>query len=73
MANLFASIADRVELFYLEKPGVEPQSLGEKCSDAYLQHDTFEERVADALFFIGHERTLKGLPDRSLTLLGLSE
>lgn len=73
MAGLFAAVADRIEIFYLEKSGVQHLSDGEKCSPEYLQHDNFDERVSDTAYFINHEQTLRSQPDDALTVLGLSE
>ncbi|WP_175023232.1 alpha/beta fold hydrolase [Rugamonas rivuli] len=62
-----------VDVYFLEKIGIQKGADGQACSEAYNQADTLERRVNDTLAFIGQEPALKALGTRSLAILGFSE
>lgn len=62
-----------VDVYFLEKAGIEKGDDGTRCSAAYRRADFLERRVEDALAFIHKEPRLKSLPARKLAVLGFSE
>ncbi|WP_168167415.1 alpha/beta fold hydrolase [Duganella sp. HH105] len=62
-----------VDVYFLEKIGIEKGADGQACSDAYNQADTLERRVSDTLAFIAQEPKLKSMGARSLAIMGFSE
>lgn len=62
-----------VDVYFLEKTGIEKGDDGQRCSQAYNGADYLARRVDDTLKFIGIEPRLNALPPRSLALLGFSE
>jgi dienelactone hydrolase len=62
-----------VDIYFLEKTGVEKGDKGEQCSEAFNRADFLERRVDDALAFIDAEPQLKSLAPHSLAIVGFSE
>lgn len=62
-----------VDVYFLEKAGVEKGDDGSRCSAAYRRQDFLARRVGDTLAFIGTEPHLKSLGTRKLAILGFSE
>lgn len=62
-----------VDVYFLEKAGIEKGDDGTRCSAAYRRADYLERRVEDALAFIDKEPRLKRLAARKLAILGFSE
>jgi dienelactone hydrolase len=62
-----------VDVYFLEKTGIQKGDNGETCSAAYNEADYLERRVSDNLAFIDSVPALKALAPRSLALLGFSE
>lgn len=71
--TFFANYPLPVEVYFLEKNGIEKGADGEHCSATYNQTDNLEQRVSDALEFIESESYLKTLGRHSLAILGFSE
>jgi len=62
-----------VDVYFLEKIGIQKGADGKACSDAYNEADTLERRVSDTLAFIEQEPALKAAGARSIAILGFSE
>ena len=62
-----------VDVYFLEKSGIEKGDTGERCSESFHRADYLERRVDDTLKFIDTEPQLKSQPPRSLAILGFSE
>jgi dienelactone hydrolase len=62
-----------VDVYFLEKTGIQKGDHGEICSAAYNEVDYLERRVSDNLAFIDSVPALKALGPRSLAVLGFSE
>ncbi|MFC0350641.1 alpha/beta hydrolase family protein [Undibacterium danionis] len=73
LPRFFERYGDDVNVFYLEKVGVQKNSNGEECTDQFKAADLFEKRHSDNLKFIETEPTLKEMPARSIAVLGFSE
>ncbi|MQA41900.1 hypothetical protein [Rugamonas aquatica] len=50
-----------VDVYFLEKIGIQKGADGQACSESYNQADTLERRVNDTLAFIGQEPALKAM------------
>jgi pimeloyl-ACP methyl ester carboxylesterase len=62
-----------VDLYFLEKVGIEKGDDGEHCSETYNREDVLERRVGDTLSFIDIQPRLHSLAPRSLAIVGFSE
>src|SRR5450830_1851817 len=62
-----------VDVYFLEKTGIQKGDNGETCSAAYNEVNYLERRVSDNLAFIDGMPALKALGPRSLAVLGFSE
>lgn len=62
-----------VDVYFLEKAGIEKGDDGKRCSANYRRADYLERRVDDALAFIDTEPHLKSLAARKLAIVGFSE
>lgn len=62
-----------VDVYFLEKTGIEKGDDGTHCSATYRRADYLERRVEDALAFIDTEPHLKSLAARKLAIVGFSE
>lgn len=62
-----------VDVYFLEKAGIEKGDDGSRCSASYRRADYLERRVDDALAFIDSEPHLKSLAARKLAIVGFSE
>ena len=62
-----------IDLYFLEKAGIEKGDDGEHCSETYNREDVLERRVGDTLSFIDVEPRLHSLAPRSLAIVGFSE
>ena len=62
-----------VDVYFLEKFGIEKGDDGTRCSKAYQRADYLRRRVDDTLKFIDTQPQLKSLATRSLAVLGFSE
>lgn len=71
--SFFQSYPAPVDVYFLEKAGIDKGDDGTRCSPAYRRADHLERRVDDALAFIDTEPRLKSLGPRSLAILGFSE
>ncbi|KQQ33001.1 hypothetical protein ASF61_13030 [Duganella sp. Leaf126] len=62
-----------INLYFLEKAGIEKGDDGAHCSETYSREDVLERRVGDTLSFIDVEPQLHSLAPRSLAIVGFSE
>lgn len=62
-----------VDVYFLEKTGIEKGDDGQRCSETYNRASYLERRVDDTLEFIDSEPHLKSLAPRKLAILGFSE
>jgi dienelactone hydrolase len=62
-----------VDVYFLEKTGINKGDNSETCSTAYNSVDHLERRVSDNLAFIDSLPALKTLAPHSLAVLGFSE
>lgn len=71
--TFFRSYPVPVDVYFLEKSGIEKGDNGEHCSEVYNRTDYLGGRVNDALEFIEAEPHLKSLDLHSVAILGFSE
>lgn len=62
-----------VDVYFLEKAGIEKGDDGTRCSKTYIRADYLQRRVDDTLKFIETAPQLKSLAARKLAILGFSE
>lgn len=62
-----------IDLYFLEKAGIEKGDDGQRCSVTYNREDVLERRVGDTLAFIDAEPRLHSLALRTLAIVGFSE
>ncbi|MFZ6799068.1 dienelactone hydrolase family protein [Undibacterium sp. Di24W] len=73
LSRFFERYGDDVNVYYLEKVGVQKSSSGDKCSTQFNAADLFEKRRVDHVKFLEVEPTLRKMPARSIAVLGFSE
>lgn len=71
--SFFESYPAPVNVYFLEKTGIQKGDDGQTCSRAYREADYLERRVEDNLAFITQAPGMKGLGQRSVGVLGFSE
>ncbi len=62
-----------LDAYFLEKPHVKKGDDGRACSDAFINADYLERRVADNLEFLDTQPLLKKRGKHSIAVVGLSE
>lgn len=71
--SFFESYPAPVNVYFLEKTGIQKGDDGQTCSRAYREADYLERRVEDNLAFIAQAPGMQGLGQRSVGVLGFSE
>ncbi len=73
IGRYFSDYKDSIDVYHLEKPGIEKNSDGSRCTQKFHDGDSLEQRLNDHLKFIEALPALRGRPDRSIAVLGFSE
>lgn len=71
--SFFESYPAPVDVYFMEKPGIDKGADGNGCSPEFVEVDYLEHRVHEALAFIEAEPTLKTRGAHSIAVVGFSE